>query len=164
MILTSYELIVERSCPGDRYRAWQIWSDPPSFPKWDPRELETRLDGDFQMGVTGWSKQKGVPGGPFKIIDIDEKKYSWTAYSELPGGCLTISHEIQRSGPYSNEILLRKCYVVTGWFALPFRLIWGWRIRKDTPLTLERLAELSGMYPGNESFASWISARTTSCP
>jgi hypothetical protein len=34
-------------------RVWQIWSDPPTWPQWNPDVVSVALDGPFAVGTTG---------------------------------------------------------------------------------------------------------------
>ncbi len=120
--------------------AWEIWTDMPRFPEWDPREEETRLDGPFAVGTSGWSKQRGNPGGPFTISAIEPGR-RWQMSTGLPGGRLVIDHTIEPAS--DGGVRLGKRYVVHGPMSLAFRIWWGPQLRKAVPATLAALADRS---------------------
>jgi hypothetical protein len=107
------------------------------YPEWDPRELELRLDGPFTAGTTGYSKQKGNPGGAFRIVEVDAPS-GWTNASPLPGGELLISHRLEKLGAARTRIT--KSYQVTGPLQLLFRIWFAPALRKAQPKSFEALA------------------------
>jgi Polyketide cyclase / dehydrase and lipid transport len=44
---------------------WKIWSDPSTWPEWNPDVLSVRLDGPFAPGTTGQMRTKA--GGQHRI-------------------------------------------------------------------------------------------------
>ena len=54
-----YDITLETTVDGDLRSIWDTWTDMESYPQWDPREAELRLDGPFQVGATGFSRQVG---------------------------------------------------------------------------------------------------------
>jgi hypothetical protein len=107
------------------------------YPEWDPREQALRLDGPFEAGTTGWSKQVGPrPGSPFRLVRV-EAPNRWTNESPLPGGRLSIDHLLTDRG--DGTVHLTKRYEVHGPMQLAFRLIFAHAIRRDTPGTFTAL-------------------------
>ena len=125
-----YSFEVTTIVQADPAALWQAWTDMPRFPQWDPREEETRLDGPFAAGTSGWSKQRGNPGGPFTIARIVEGR-RWDVTSPLPGGKLDITHEI--SPLPDGKVQLRKQYDVHGPLTVLFRLHYARKVRKAMP-------------------------------
>ena len=49
--MPSHERSLETGAPPERI--WRIWSDPATWPKWNPDVREVSLQGPFQTGATG---------------------------------------------------------------------------------------------------------------
>jgi Polyketide cyclase / dehydrase and lipid transport len=116
---------------------WAVWSDMAKYPQWDPRELELRLDGPFAAGTTGFSKQKGNPGGPFRIESVTVGT-GWQNSSALPGGELLIGHSLAAVGTSRTHIV--KTYRVTGPLVLLFRVWFAPALRRAQPRSFAALA------------------------
>jgi uncharacterized protein YndB with AHSA1/START domain len=129
-----FSFVTEIDAPIDR--AWAVWSDMPKYPQWDPRELELRLDGPFAAGTTGYSRQKGNPGGAFRVLSVDAPT-GWTNASPLPGGELVIAHRLEDLG---GRTRLTKSYRVTGPLQPLFRLWFAGALRRAMPATWSALA------------------------
>ena len=133
-----YETTCSAVVEGNHASLWATWADMAAYPSWDPREEETRLDGPFAVGTTGWSKQVGRrPGGPFTITVV-QPEHRWVNECPLPGGRLVIDHTLDDDG--DNRVRLTKTYTVHGPMALAFRLVFARAIRRDVPGTLAALA------------------------
>ncbi|MFT4232022.1 MAG: SRPBCC family protein [Leucobacter sp.] len=117
-------------------QVWAVWSDPDSFPRWDPREERTELVGPFAAGSTIRSKQRGIPQAEMTLTEV-EPGTRWTLRSPLPGGSLTIDHTLTAQG--AERTAIAKRYEVTGPFALLFRLYFGPKVRAAMPETFSAL-------------------------
>jgi Polyketide cyclase / dehydrase and lipid transport len=117
----------EQTITGDIAAIWAVWTDMPRFPDWDPREEQTRLDGPFQPGTSGYSKQRGNPGGPFTLAAVEPQR-RWTVQSALPGGTLIIDHLVEPAG--DGKVRVGKRYEVRGPLIPLFRLWYGPRVRR----------------------------------
>ncbi|MGC3953012.1 MAG: SRPBCC family protein [Propionicimonas sp.] len=115
---------------------WAVWSDPDSFPRWDPREERTELIGPFAPGSTIRSKQVGMPSAEMTLTAATSRT-RWTISSPLPGGELTIDHTLASDG--AGRTTITKSYRVSGPMALLFRLYYGPRIRAAMPVTFAAL-------------------------
>lgn len=134
---------------------WEAWTDPDGFPRWDPREERTRLDGPFAVSSTIASKQKGNPGGTATITAVEDRR-RWTATSPLPGGSLVIDHLLTPAS--GGRVTVEKRYDVTGPLQLLFRLWYGPRVRAALPATFAALeAEAAGPArpPGARGPSGW---------
>ena len=130
-----FEFTTELNAPRDA--VWKVWSDMTSYPEWDPRELELRLDGPFAAGTAGYSKQKGNPGGVFRVVEVDAPS-GWKNVSPLPGGELLISHRLEKLGDLCTK--LTKTYRVTGPLELLFRIWFAPALRRAQPASFAALA------------------------
>jgi hypothetical protein len=109
---------------------WRVWSDIDRFPEWDPLEEYSRLDGPFEVGVTGYSKARRLPGGPFTIIAVQDGS-SWTARGPLPRGELLIEYRLSpREG---GQVLALVRYQARGPASPVFRFALAPRLRREWP-------------------------------
>jgi len=132
-----YQIDCEQTISGDLDSVWATWTDMASFPNWDPREEEMRLDATFGVGATGFSKQRGVrPGSNFRVTLV-EPKTRWVNQVPLPGGTLTMDHLLTDLG--AGKVHLLKRYIVEGPMALAFRLFFARAIRAEAPETFSAL-------------------------
>jgi hypothetical protein len=125
-----YTLDIEMTVAADGAALWQAWTDMERFPSWDPREEETSLDGPFQAGTTGWSKQRGTPRSPLTITAVTPRRH-WQVETPLPGGKLVIDHRMDEDG--DGLVRLVKSYAAYGPMAVAFRLYYGRKIRREMP-------------------------------
>lgn len=131
-----YTFGAESVIAGDVSSIWRTWTDLESYPSWDPREQETRLDGPFSPGATGWSSQKGNPGGPFTVTAVEPQR-RWSTRSPLPGGSLVIDHWVAQDG--TARVRVGKRYEVHGPLAILFRLYYGPRVARALSGTFSAL-------------------------
>jgi uncharacterized protein YndB with AHSA1/START domain len=132
-----YEFSFTTTIDASVERVWSVWSDMARYPEWDERELELRLDGPFAAGTTGYSKQRGNPGGPFRIVSVTPPT-GWSNASALPNGELLISHALAAEGSGTR---ITKTYRVSGPLQLPFRLWFAPALRRAQPKSFAALAE-----------------------
>jgi hypothetical protein len=132
-----YTLDIEMTTAADGAALWQAWTDMERFPSWDPREEETSLDGPFQAGTTGWSKQRGTPRSPITITAVIPRRH-WQVETPLPGGKLVIDHQMDEAG--DGLVRLVKRYAAYGPMAVAFRLYYGRKIRREMPDSFAALA------------------------
>ncbi|HEX4832647.1 MAG TPA: SRPBCC family protein [Trebonia sp.] len=109
---------------------WRACSDIDRFPEWDPLGERCHLDGPFEVGATGYSKARRLPGGPFTIIAVQDG-CSWTARGPLPGGELLIEYRLTPGG--DGQVLARVRYQAHGPAAPAFRFALAPRLREEWP-------------------------------
>ena len=132
-----YAIDCEATVRGSLADIWNTWTDMASYPSWDPREEELRLDGPFQPGTTGFSKQVGPrPGSSLEIIRV-EPMARWTNVSPLPGGKLVIDHTLTAGA--DGTVHLVKHYEAHGPMSVAFRLFFAKGIRAEAPGTFAAL-------------------------
>jgi uncharacterized protein YndB with AHSA1/START domain len=134
----TYTLDLDATIAADPADVWLAWTDVDRFTEWDPREQQFRLDGDFVVGTTGWSKQRGNPGGPFTLTAVEPGR-RWQATCPLPGGSLTVDHMIEPQG--DGQVRVAKRYQVRGPMSLAFRLFFAGRLRRDVPASFTALEQ-----------------------
>ena len=97
--------------------AWQIWSDPTTWPEWNPDVQSMTLDGPFAPGTTGTMKTKQgtravhltevVPGKSFRLETtvIPLTRFAFEC-QVLPGsaGKTTLSQAIVVGGPLGGLV------------------------------------------------------------
>lgn len=109
-----YRISAQRTIGGDPAAIWRLITDVGNWPNWAPHEQAARLDGEFTVGATGWSKPRGGPASTWTITEVADQR-SWASECRLPGGKLR-----GRSVPL-------------------FRLRFGKRIRADLDRTFAAL-------------------------
>lgn len=133
-----YAIDCEATVTGELDALWDAWTDMAAYPSWDPREEELRIDGPFQAGTTGFSKQVGPrPGSTFTVTGV-EPKSRWTNEAPLPGGKLVIDHWLHPQP--DGTIRLVKRYEAYGPMSVAFRFVFARGIRAEMPATFAALA------------------------
>jgi uncharacterized protein YndB with AHSA1/START domain len=137
-MIVKYSIECSATFAGDVQSVWNAWTDMASYPDWDPREEELRLDAPFAVGATGFSKQVGPRAGSTFQITRVEPMDRWTNECPLPGGRLVLDHTIQSVG--QGQVLVVKTYEAHGPMSVLFRLFLGKGIRSEAPSTFAALA------------------------
>lgn len=132
-----YQVDVEATVEADLRAVWRTWSDFDRFTEWDPREEESRLDGPFQVGSTGWSKQRGYGRNRITLTAVAAGE-RWEATTPLPGGKLVIDHRVTDVG--EGRVRLAKTYTAHGPLSVAFRLYYAQRIRREIGPSFAALA------------------------
>lgn len=91
---------------------WRIWSQPESWPEWNPDVEMVKLDGPFGPGATGTMRTKRGGTHPIRFESVDEGRWFQLATAAMPGtmfhfrcaitpsgGGSRISQSITMSGP-----------------------------------------------------------------
>ncbi len=132
-----YAIDCEATVRGSLTDIWNTWTDMASYPSWDPREEELRIDGPFEVGTTGFSKQVGPhPGSTFELSRV-EPMTRWTNVAPLPAGKLVIDHRLTAGA--DGTVHLVKRYEAHGPMSVAFRLFIGKGIRAEAPETFAAL-------------------------
>lgn len=132
-----YAIDCEATVGGSLADIWNTWTDMASYPRWDPREEELRIDGPFQVGTTGFSKQVGPRAGSTFELTRVEPMTRWTNVTPLPAGKLVIDHRL--TAGTNGTVHLVKRYEAYGPLSVAFRLFFGKGIRAEAPGTFAAL-------------------------
>lgn len=127
-----YRISADRTITGDPAAIWRLVTDVGNWPTWDPHEEAARLDGEFAVGSTGWSKPRGGPATTWTITEVAERR-SWASECGLPGGKLSGRTEFTDRG--DGTVRCVKTIDVSGPLVPLFRLWFGKRIRADLDRT-----------------------------
>jgi hypothetical protein len=136
-----YRISAQRTINGNLTAIWQLVTDVANWPSWDPHEEAARLDGEFVVGGTGWSKPHGGPATTWTITEVVEQ-HSWASECGLPGGKLSGRSEFTDLG--DGTVRCAKTIDVTGPLVPLFRLWFGRRIRADLHRTFAALETEAG--------------------
>jgi hypothetical protein len=131
-----YRIGAQRIINGDPIAIWRLVTDVGNWPSWDPHEEAARLDGEFVVGGTGWSKPRGGPATTWTITEAVEQR-SWASECALPGGKLSGRTEFADLG--DGTVHCTKTVDVHGPLVPLFRLWFGKRIRADLDHTFAAL-------------------------
>jgi len=109
---------------------WRVWTDVASWPDWDVSKEIARLDGEFEVGTTGWAKQRNNLGGLFMITLIEPGK-RFVTECPLPVGVGKMIFDHRIEGLDRGRVRVIKSVEVQGGFAPLFRLVVAPRMRRD---------------------------------
>jgi hypothetical protein len=73
---------------------WRVWTDVARWPEWDVSKQIARLDGPFELGVSGWAKQRGNLGGTFTITALEVGR-RWVTECPMPLGKVVFDHILE---------------------------------------------------------------------
>jgi hypothetical protein len=139
----------EATFDADPAAVWRAWTDVDSWPEWDVSKEVARLDGEFQVGATGWAKQRGQLGGRFTITAVEPGR-SWVSECPLPFGRIVFDHLIEPVG--RGRVRVVKRADVEGGFAPLLRLVIAPKMRRDIAESLAALERrLHAQRPGSPS-------------
>jgi hypothetical protein len=117
---------------------WKVWTDVARWPEWDVSKEIARLDGPFQLGVSGWAKQRGNLGGSFTITAVDDER-RWVTECPMPMGKVIFVHLIE---PVTEgHVRVIKRVEVQGTFGSLLRLLVP-KMRRDITESLANLRRL----------------------
>ena len=73
---------------------WAVWTDVDRWPEWDVSKEIARLDGPFEIGASGWAKQRGNLGGSFTITEVECGR-RWVTECPMPLGKVIFDHLVE---------------------------------------------------------------------
>jgi Polyketide cyclase / dehydrase and lipid transport len=115
---------------------WRIWTDVARWPEWDASKEIAQMDGDFQVGTSGWVKKHNALGGTFAITSVEPGR-GWTSESPLPLGRVIFDHLVEPVA--GGKVRVVKGVTVEGGSAGLFRVLAASRMRRDIEATLAAL-------------------------
>ncbi len=119
---------------------WDIWTDVPSWPKWD-HELEySQLNGPFKVGTKGKLKPKGWPASEFCLISVDEGK-SHSDKTRMPLTDVIFNHTVTPCG--NSEVSIVHHVEVSGLLAPLLYLTMRMALKKGLPTAVKTLAKMA---------------------
>ncbi len=133
----SFEYTQETSAEAEA--VWRLWSDPPSWPRWDEDLEEVSLDGAFEFGSTGTLKPKGMDGFGFELTRV-EVGVGYTDETALPGAVLRFDHDLVRD---NGRLQIVQRVTMEGPAANDYFGELGTGIVLDVPEALRKLAALA---------------------
>ena len=118
---------------------WRLWSDPPSWPKWDEDLDEVTLEGGFEVGSKGVLRPKGMDGFGFELTRV-EPGVGYTDETPLPGAVLRFDHDLV---PEDGRMRIVQRVTMDGPKANEYFHNLGKEILLDVPGALAKLAALA---------------------
>ena len=73
---------------------WAVWTDVARWPEWDVSKEIARLDGPFELGASGWAKQRGNLGGSFTITMVNPGR-RWVSECPVLLGKVVFDHRLE---------------------------------------------------------------------
>jgi hypothetical protein len=134
MYLFKCEVIFE----ADPALVWRIWTDVARWPEWDASKEIAQMDGEFQVGSSGWVKKHNALGGTFAIISMEPGR-RWLSESPLPLGRVIFDHIVEPLP--GGQVRVVKGVQVEGGSAGLFRVLAAPRMRRDIDAQLAALQQ-----------------------
>jgi uncharacterized protein YndB with AHSA1/START domain len=130
---------VESSAPSgaSRETVWSLWSDVPTWSRWNPTLAEAAFDGPIAEGTTGALKPRKGPRSKIVLRDVRPGS-AFTAESRLPGARLRIEHEVAEASEGGSRVTERA--VIIGPLARLWSLLFGGQLERDMATAVEALA------------------------
>jgi uncharacterized protein YndB with AHSA1/START domain len=114
---------------------WKVWTDVDRWPEWDVSKEIARLDGPFEVGASGWAKQRGNLGGSFTITAVDAGR-SWVTECPMPLGKVIFDHLLEPVA--DGRVRVVKRVEVQGGFG-PLLRLFAPKMRRDIAESLAAL-------------------------
>ena len=119
---------------------WERYTDVSNWKEWSPKGVEdSGLDGDFEVGSTGYSKAPHLPKGKFELVEVEPER-RFVSQSKMPGGTMTFEHMLE---PTEGGTKITHKAAIDG----PLTFLWnpaiGRIVKRGLPAGVERLAELA---------------------
>jgi len=125
----------EATFTADLAAVWALWTDVARWPQWDVSKEIARLDGPFEVGVSGWAKQRGNLGGSFTITVVEPGR-RWVTECPMPLGKIVFDHVLQPL-PGGRVRVVKKVDVLGG--SGPLLRLFVPRLRRDITGSLAAL-------------------------
>ncbi len=127
--------IVTQAAPG---ALWRLYTDPATWPEWDPDAELVTLDGPFATGSTGTMKFTGQDPLAYTLEDV-ETNARFTDVTSVPGATIRFGHRIERLDGEGTRLT----HELTIDAEAPFAQELGAMISADIPDSMTRLAQLA---------------------
>lgn len=114
MLMLSSERMVTCHSPE---RLFAAWTDPASWPSWDPDVLWVRFEGPAVVGARGTVKSTSGPPLRFVVSEVDSDRV-FTNTGTLPGARLVFEHRVSPTQAGSEAVVT---------IALTGSLAWLWK-------------------------------------
>jgi hypothetical protein len=122
---------------------WAVWTDVARWPEWDVSKEIARLDGPFEVGMSGWAKQRGNLGGSFTITVVEAGR-RWVSECPVPLGKVVFDHVLEPVAKGRARVI--KKVEVDGGIA-PLVRLFAPRMRRDIAESLAALGRLAAAAP-----------------
>jgi hypothetical protein len=137
MEMWSFEYRQETSAEAEA--VWRLWSDPPSWPRWDEDLEEVTLEGSFTVGSTGTLKPKGMDAFGYELTRV-EPGVGYSDETALPGAVLRFDHDLV---PDDGALQIVQRVTMEGPAANEYFSELGTGIVLDVPGALRKLASIA---------------------
>lgn len=136
----SFEHQESVACAAPPAAVWSLWSDPRTWPDWDPAVEAVALDGDFVQGATGVMRLAGGIEVPFalEVVEPGARYLDRLTIGQLQ---VAIDHVVRADG---EGAVVTVSTTVTG----PGADDIGPMVTRDAPVALARLAGMAATVRG----------------
>jgi hypothetical protein len=126
---------------GDPAFLWEVLSDLPALPEWDPHVEGLGLEAAFEVGASGWTKPKGAPKGKFTVTAIEPGR-GYSTESPMPMGRMSVTNRLEPG--IEGLVTVSRSIEVHGGFAPMFKWFFMKPMRRDMHDTFKALEQEAG--------------------
>jgi uncharacterized protein YndB with AHSA1/START domain len=114
---------------------WKVWTDVAHWHEWDVSKEMARLEGPFELGASGWAKQRGNLGGSFTITAVDPGR-RWVTECPVPLGKVVFEHLVEPLSEGRVRVVKRAEVEGGSW---PLIRLFAPKMRRETAESLAAL-------------------------
>ncbi len=126
--------------PHSPEAVYRLWSDPSTWPAWDPDVAAVEFSGPVIRGSSGRMRPTSGPETTFTVTELVSNR-SVTDVSGLPGAALWFHHEVM---PRATGSVASVTVGITGPLRAVWKLILGRTFRESAQRNLNGLREYLG--------------------
>ena len=126
----------ETTAPAER--VWSIWSDPSTWPSWNPDIEMVDVGGRIREGAAGAMRTKSGGSHVIAISDVAEGRTFTLVSDGIPGHKLHFKCEVAPAGAGSR---ISQAVTIHGPLAFLFNPMMGGQIANSFPALLDGLAK-----------------------
>lgn len=124
---------------------WRIWSQPESWPEWNPDVEEVKLNGPFAAGTSGTMRTKRGGSHPIRLESIEHGKSFELEAAAIPGAKFHFRCAIEALA--SGGSRLSQSIGMTGGMAWLYGPMMGGKIAQSFEPILKGLADKAESSP-----------------
>lgn len=116
-----------------------IWTDVSRWKEWDHEVTDSKLHGEFEVGINGTLKPRGGPSSRFTLSEVTSN-VSFSDVSKLPFTTLEFEHTLVES---EDQTTIYHKVTMRGPLTFLFRRIIGRKIKRGLPVAVSQLARIA---------------------
>ena len=100
--MATHERSREADAPAER--VWRIWSDPSTWPSWNPDVVAISLDGPFATGTTGKMTTKAGGTHAIRLAEVQEGRSFQLETAPVPLATFAFRCAVAPRGDHASRI------------------------------------------------------------